>query len=217
MNWLQKQQPLILAQSSSIPYVIFDETVFLCFDNFFEESPSNDKHVIEFHADKSQLSKKSTYIHQFKKFPIEIPFDDIIKLDHTIINGKILKTASKTKSDEISLSIVYGNVLEDCFDDYSENLADFDYNFVLHDGEHNDFVSLIEDNADTIYHDNWYRTAVTVADAVCDLGNRKYKWTHSIPPMTISVFGLNSNDEKDEVQNSFEKIGIQEVSVIWED
>lgn len=218
MNWFQKQQPSILAQSSSIPYVILDDGVLLCFDNFFEEKPPNDKHLIEFNIDKSQLNKKSTYIHKFKKFPILIPFEDIIKLDNVIINGKILKTATKSpKTDDISISIVHGDKLEHCFDEYSENLSNFDYNFVLHDGEHNDFISLIEDNANSIYHDNWYRTAVTVADYICDIDSRKYKWTNSIPPLTISCFGLNSNDEKDNIQDSFEKIGIQEISVIWED
>ncbi len=76
-------------------------------------------------------------------------------------------------------------------------------------------VRLFEGILDIIPHYDWFRTAVTIADKIAEKTERKYCWTHSVPDLNISCFGINHSDEIQHINIAFDTIGISNVSTEW--
>ncbi len=224
MNWFKRQQPLSLIQSSDLPYVILKDGVRLCYSNFYEEYRPAARlagHVIHFNVPKSAMIRQSTYLFRFKKFPVTIPFEDIHRLDSTIIDGKILRHASTSDEiDDKKVSFVHMERLPDIFDDYSNQLEDYDHNFILHNGEEiiapEARLLELDGQADLLYHKEWGRTCVAVVHKTWGSDMRKYCWTNFVPDMDMVCFGLESVDDKESIQSCFDDMGVT-ASVIWSD
>lgn len=220
MSWLKKIKPVILYQSSDIPYVILEDGVRLCFDNVYYNKQDQSEFNIIFKANKNHLMRQSANYYRFKKFPVIIPFRDIIKLNKTIIDGHIVKNTVH-HSEQITIALVKSSYLDDLDDDdlsrFVDTLDRYKNSFVLIQEEQNSKTHLLEDFAHIINHVNYYRTCVQIADAICSLKLRKYCWTRNITDLTVHCFGLIDSDEKNKISSALEYIGISNFDVTWKD
>lgn len=222
MSWFKRQQPILLCQSSEIPYVILENGVYLCFDNCYEEKSSDSAHRISFNTAKNQLSRISTNYYRFRHFPTIVPFEDIIYLDDAVIEGKTIKHANISHEDSsIKVIVVVSDYLdqsdEQSFNQLIDEMDTSACTMILTGESTSPKTRLFEDMANIIYHQDWYRTNVQMADVICKLSHRKYCWTHSLPPMNVHYYGLSSGDDSDKINEVLNNIGVPHFSVIWED
>jgi len=222
MSWLKRHEPIILSQSSDIPYIITEKGVFLCFDNLYtEQLDTSSEHYIRFAAYKNDFFQQSTNHFKLRDFPKLIPFEEIVQLDDTIIEGRVIKQAAsiEEKHDSFKIAIAYSEFIreleDDNFQEFVENLDNYDRSFLLIDEEIDPQSRLLEDDMDIIHHRGWYPTLVTIADRICSLPNRKYCWIHSLPILLFTVYGLQDTDDMNEICENLDNIGIQEKEVEW--
>jgi len=221
LSWLKRHEPIVLSQASDIPYVISEQGVFLCFDNLYSEQCDKSDHYIQFKAYKNDFMKQSTNHFRLKDFPKTIPFEEIIRLDDAIIEGRIIKQASVPEDRVESLKILiahssYLHSLEDNkFQEFFENLEHYKKSFLLTGEDIDPQVRLLEDDMDIIHHRGWYPTMVSIADKLCPLANRKYCWIQSLPTLIMTIYGLQNADEMNEIHESLDNIEIQEKEVEW--
>ena len=219
--WLKRQQPVLLHQSSEIPYVIKKNGVFLCFDNFYGEVRNASEHHISFYMPRNSLRRRSTYYFKINPFPITIPFDHVHELDNVIVDGKIRKRQSEVVGDSVDIVVAKASYIRrlngDGFDEFNDLIEKFDHVFILTGEEIDPQVRLLDDVANVIQHRNWYRTSVKIADSICNLSDYKYCWTSAIPELAISCYGLKKNDELSIIQEVFQNIDVPQFSISWED
>lgn len=223
MRWIKQIKPVTLHQASDLPYVITKEGVYLCFDNFYSESKFNGNHVISFRINREQLSRKSSTYYKISSFPITIPFENVIKLNETIINGRIIKHVSEindTKNIMIIKASYLCNLSDNRFQDLVSNIEEHDKSFLLIEEPIDPQVRLLDTLVYAITHNikqSWNRTCVTIADVMCSVPHRKYCWTNSVPGLKIQCYGLSGvNDEMYDLQKCLEDIGI-DFDVTWEE
>ena len=222
MRWVRHIEPLILSQESDIPYVINDDGVLLCFDNMYREGkqqePSIDDYSIVFKTSQQSVMRQSTHFHRFYNFPVLIPFDDIVHLDKTVIDGKVLKIASYTETESVNIALVKESYVtkldDDEFQDFAESIGDFDRTFVLVGDDIDTNVRLLSDIVDTVYHTDWGRTCVTIAHRVCKPAARKYCWTKSVPGLNITTYGLRPERDTERLYKMFMNFDV-EVTTNW--
>ncbi len=219
--WLKRQQPVLLHQSSEIPYVIKKDGVFLCFDNFYGEDRNDSDHHISFHMPRNALQRRSTYYYRIQPFPITIPFEHVHELDDVIVEGKIVKRQSEIIGDSVDIIVAKASYIRmlsgNGFDEFNDLIENFDHAFILTGDDIDPQVRLLDDVANVIQHRNWYRTSVKIADSIHSLSDNKYCWTSSIPELAISCYGLKKNDELNRIQEAFQNIDIPQFSISWED
>lgn len=217
--WLKRQQPVKLYQSSDIPYVILEDGVHLCFDNCYGTQEDNADFNICFNAQQAGLKRANTYFYRLEEFPVTIPFSDIVSLNDTIIEGRIIKSSSTISNDSKSISIMKSSYIRNSPDETLESLNDelenFDNSFILVGETVDPQVRLFEGLATMIPHVDWTRTLVHISDEVCDRNDRKYCWTHAVPELSVSCYGLDDSDELIEINEIFDDIGVNGVSTVW--
>lgn len=220
-SWLKKQQPIKLYQTSDLPYIISDNGVNLCYDNCYHEQSDKSEFQISFLANASSLKRINTYYYKFSSFPVTIPFDRILSLDDTIIEGRVIKTASETQGDPKNVGIIMSDYIRHADDakliELNNVLEQNDKNFILVGECMDPQVRLFEELADIIPHVDWNRTIVAVAHAMCEQNSRKYKWISSIPELSISCYGVANQDELEMINNAIYTIELPYTSVSWED
>ncbi len=220
MSWLKRHEPIILSQTSAIPYVISEKGVFLCFDNLYSEQCDNIEHFIQFTAYKNDFIKQSTNHFRLKDFPKIIPFEEIVQLDDVIVEGRIIKQASaESESDPLKILVVHSShllsLVDEEFQHFVEDLDIYNKSFLLTGEDIDPQTRLLEDNMKIIHHRGWYSTAVSIADKICSLPNRKYCWIQSLPGLSITVCGLQTSEEMNQVHESMDNIGIQNKEISW--
>ncbi len=219
MNWLKRNEPIVLSQSSSIPYVILESGVYLCFDNLYTEQTDKTNHHIGFKAYKNDYIKQSTNHFRLKKFPAIIPFDEIQILDDSIASGRIIKQAhtidSESKNILISSSAQLIKSDDKKYQEFVEMLDQYDNTFILTGEEIDPQIRILEDVTKIIHHRGWYPTLVTIADALCPLKSRKYCWTKSVPSLTIHLHEMDDFKDMKEISDCLDNIGIIEKEIIW--
>lgn len=220
MSWLKRIEPVTLQQTSDLPYVILEDGVRLCFHNLFSEDVDHADHFIKFTSPKTKVERKSTNYWRLRKFPQIIPFEDILQLDHCIIEGKIIKHAQDASSDQKTISVTLppffartDRGLEEFVEDVDEN----ELNFLIVGENPIPEAHLLEDAAIIIRHSNWYKTAVYIADNVIAQSHRKYCWTRTAPELIINCRGFNSASQMEKFTRALEYIGITEYSCNWHD
>ncbi len=220
MSWLKRIEPVILRQSSDIPYVVLDDGVLLCFTNYYGEHIDTGDYHISFYANRNKLKRASTNFFSFKTFPFKVTFQDIIELDDTVIEGRIIKSSSEVIGDPKEISVVkmsYIRHLEDeQFQDFVDSIEDYDRMFLLVGDTIDPQARLLSDMVHMIPHQQWIRTGVTIANAICDKPDRKYCWSKSIPEVNISCYGFQDVEEMDEFRESLELIGLKNFCTTWE-
>ncbi len=223
MPWLKRTEPIILEQLSDLPYVIAEDGVRLCFDNYYYENIHHDgeKYKIRFVAHKKDLKRQSTNCLKFVNFPITIPFKHITSLNTTIINGKLLKTALSPVGDPKDIAIVKSSYLstlsEDDFVDFVDIIDRYDKCYILVGKEMIAEARLLSDVSNVLYHNGcWGRTCVAIADNLHPNDNRKYKWTSAIPECTIACYGFSNTDDIDAFQDALANLDLRAYSTIWE-
>lgn len=221
MSWLKRIQPITLSQSSDVPYVITEDGVKLCFTNMYTESEERDDHFIRFNVNRHDLRRQSATFYKFLEFPVTIPFEAIIACDETIIEGKVIKHASKSSSDSSDIVIVKSDCVDDMDDDRFQDLVDvidsLDHAFLLVGEEISPQSRLLDDLVTTVYHEgDWGRTCVAIVDHVTPGKQRKYCWTQRTPALNVQCYGLDDSDEMAEIHDILSFIGVTS-SVAWED
>lgn len=221
MAWLKKQQPIQLYQASELPYVILENSVKLCFDNCYGTygiKADNNEHMIHFQTSANNLRRINTYFYRFSKFPHTISMSDIISLDDAIIEGRTIKHATFV-SDSKSIAVVNSSHIRSISDrelsTFSNSLDEFDSRFMLVGDNIDPQARLFEGITDIIHHIDWYRTAVSIADKMSEKSDRKYCWTHSVPDLDISYFGVRDSDELRDIRTAFDTIGVPNISIDW--
>ncbi len=221
MSWLTKIEPLVLYQSSDIPYVILEDGVHLCFDNLFQvTSQDRDDHNITFKFSRNGTKRKSSNYHRILSFPVTIPFSDVLGLNKCVIEGRLVKSASERKDGLCSVALVTSSHIrrldDDEFQEFVDSLDRFSESFVLVGDQVDPQVRILDDFVTPIYHaGDWGRTCVSIANSLCQLPDRKYCWTRSIPEIDLACFGLREVDHMNKVSNIFNEIGIP-VGTSWE-
>jgi len=220
-NWLQRIEPVIFHQSSDIPYVILKSGVLLCFDNLYlTDKCSPDAYNLSFRVERNQLKRVSTYWSSFVEFPAVIPFKDVIRLNDTVIGGKIIRYAQSKMSDSKSIAIVTSRYIdglnEKDFSAFIEAMESYDITFLKIGADIiSDRVRLLDDYVVSTIDNGWSRLLVSVADKMCPLVHRKYCWTKSVPEVAIDCYGLENTDETCEIHQTLSSIGVPEFSVNW--
>ena len=209
MTWLKRIEPVLLHQGNELPYIIVENGVKLCFDNFYAKKEQKSDYNISFLCHKNKLKRRSTIYYGFKEFPVIVPFSDIIELNDIIVNGRLLRTASKMEDiDEVAtVKSSYLSQLEDhSLQSFADELEQYHKTFILHDHDITAETRLLLDVVTPILHQDWYRTAVTIAHAICTVP-RKYCWTHALPDLSIACYGYNI-EEFDKLKMAIESIEI---------
>lgn len=221
MRWVRRIEPLVLSQESDIPYVIQSDGVLLCFDNMYREgsaSGSSPDYQIVFRSHHQQMMRQSTNFYKFHEFPVLIPFDDIVRLNETVIGGKLVKIASQQNSDSKCIAVIKERYVEkladERFQEFAEELEDFDRSFILVGEDIDTNVRLLCDSSNTIHHLDWGRTCVTIADSMCDSGIRKYCWINQVPSLEITTYGLRPDKDVERLYQMFLNIGV-EATTAW--
>lgn len=219
MRWVHHIEPLTLSQESDIPYVIHRDGVLLCFDNMYRlgQSEKSDDFFITFKTSYQVVMRQSTNYYRFYDFPVLIPFEDIICVNETIIDGKLVKLASEKQSESANITMVKESYVIKLSDDELQGLAeDIESfkSFILVGDEIDTNVRLLSNFAETIHHTDWGRTCVTVADRLCDSPSRKYCWTKAVPTLEIITYGLRPEKDIEKLYNMFTNLEI-EVATRW--
>ena len=219
MAWLKKQQPIQLYQSSELPYVILEDGVKLCFDNCYGINPDASDHKINFRASASMLRRINTYFYRLAKFPCTIPLSDIVSLDDAVIEGRTIKHTIASLSEFKTVAVVKSRYIRNISDvelsELNDVLDGFDHRFILVGEVIDPQVRLFEGMADIIPHHDWFRTAVSIAHKMAEKTERKYCWTHSVPDLNISCFGMSNVDEIQDISTAFDTIGVANISTDW--
>jgi hypothetical protein len=219
MSWLKRIEPLILHQGSDIPYVVLDGGVLLCFDNYYFESADTNDYNISLSVHKSKIKRGSTNYFVFKEFPVIVPFDNVIALDDTIIEGRIIRRSSATQetSNIVLIKDCYlSNLDNEQFQEFIQTIDDYDAAFLLVGENIEPEARLLADFVHTIRHQEWPRTCVAMAHHVCQSKFRKYCWTSAVPELSIACYGFDGIDDLDEFKTGLEQIGISSFCATWE-
>ena len=218
MNWLHKIEPVTLAQSSDVPFVVLEDGVRLCYDNMYYESSDRSDHYIEFTAHKQDLVRRSANCWRFKEFPVTIPFKDVHFLDDVIAEGRVIKIASENLSDPQSVIVVRSKMLNQSEDEEFQEIVDsienYDHAFLLTGNELEPVDRLMADSMEIIHHRGWHHSCVAMSDKICTKP-RKYCWTKALPELSITVYGLEHADDLETISACFDDIGVYEKEVIW--
>lgn len=212
MGWLQKIQPTILYQESSIPYILLEDYVFLCHTNYFayETPPVTEEYSIAFKYERNNLFKQSANYFKIKDFPAKIHCNDI-----THLSQNVEKATDFLKPDPKNIAIVnsgYCKKLKNSsLDDLYENLEEFDQRFVLVRQEINTNTRILDDICTSIFHENsnTNRTCSIIAHKVCDSDYRSFNWIKNIPDLEIVFFGFKNTELIDDFAKFFNSIGVE--------
>ncbi len=217
--WLKRQQPIKLYQSSDVPYVILEDGVHLCYDNCYGTNKDDSDFNICFEAQSSALKRANTYFYRFSSFPIILPFEQIISLDDTVIEGKTIKHLASSESETKQIIVMKSDYIRSYAGNDLSNINDlleeYDHSFVLVGETIDPQVRLFEDIAEIILHRHWTRTLVSIAHRIADKQERKYCWTRSLPEINLSCYGINL-DELKEINSAKDSAGLVDISIRWE-
>lgn len=223
MSWLNRVDSLVLHQVSDVPYVILDNGVLLCFDNFFsEQKDKQNGHSICFKINKKKVYRKSTFFYSAKHFPVLIPFKDVISLDDVIKEG-IVKASKVVPSTQVKNIVIVKNrflkkLSDHEFDDFIDEIDDCGLIFILNTGTIDERVHVLKEmleDAEILFHTNWHRTIVSILDKVCDRKCRKLNWTKSLPDLNITCVGMSNTEDMDEMNTALSDIGVSSYSTNW--
>lgn len=218
--WLKRQQPTKLYQSSDLPYVILEDGIHLCYDNCYGTSKDNLDFNICFEAQAGNLKRINTHFYKFNSFPVVIPFEQVISLDDTVIEGKTIKHTASFDSDTKQVAVMKSDYIRSCAGDDLSNINDlleeFDHSFILVGDIINPQARLFEDIADIIPHQQWNRTFVSIAHRIAERPERKYCWIHSLPDINLFCYGIEGSEELKDINSAKDAVGIMNMSIRWE-
>lgn len=218
MSWLQRAEPIILHQESSIPYIVFDDRIFLCYSNMYsQEKISSDDYSISFKFNRSYLVRQSASYYRLKTFPVNIPLSDVVSL----VTPKFASQGEMVKGDPKNIAIVRSGFVRKlrsrAVQDLYETLEGFDKSFILTKDDIDSNTRLLEEIATPIFHENsdWGRTCVSIANEVCENSYRSTNWTKNVPDLEIACYGLMNTNYINEITGMFEKMQI-DATTSWE-
>ncbi len=217
--WLKRQQPIQLYQSSDLPYIILEDGIHLCYDNCYGTNKDDSDFNICFETQASHLKRINTYFYKFNSFPVVIPFEQVISLDDTVIEGKTIMHFASSENDTKQVVIMKSDHIRSCanldLSDINDLLDEFDYSFILVGDSIDPQVRLFENVTDIIHHQNWNRTLVSMAHKIIDRPERKYRWIHGLPDINLSCYGIENSDELKEINAARDAVGLYDVSIRW--
>lgn len=217
--WLKRQQPTKLYQSSDLPYVILEDGIHLCYDNCYGTNKDDSDFNICFEVQSHSLKRINTHFYKFNFFPIVIPFEQIITLDDTVVEGKTIKHFASSEYDTKQVAMMKSDYIRsnsnNDLSDINDLLDEFDHSFILVGDFIDPQVRLFEDVAHIIPHENWNRTFVSMAHKIADRPERKYRWIHSLPDINLSCYGIDGADELQEINAARDAVGLVDMSIHW--
>ena len=217
--WLKKQQPIKLYQSSDLPYVVLEDGVLLCYDNCYGESKENYEHNLCFVESSSNLNRLNTYFYKLGSFPVVVPFFKILELDDCIIEGRVIKTATDSTGDPVTIALIKSDYIRSSenLDELNDMMDSYDFSIILTNEIIDPQVRLFEDTACLVVHDDWYKTSVFIANKISKASHRKYCWTKRVPEISIDCYGIKEADDVAIFNDTLREIGIQHFNVDWVD
>lgn len=215
MGWLKRADALLLHQESDLPYIVHENGVYLCFANAYVEQTgtgtSRDQHSIEFRIHPEAAMRQSTSFYKIREFPATVPFSAVVCLDDFIQNGAIEKRDVPKNTDTADIALIRGGYLKkissDDFDDLFDNIADYNRSFILIGDELDERVRSLSEVAEAVYHEEWFHTAVFVADQLCRGSHRRYGWLNGVPSLNISCFGFKP-EHIERINAVFDDLGL---------
>ncbi len=223
MRWLKQIEPIELYQGSDLPYIILENGVKLMHDNCYQEQSDQFEFNMRFKISRGQLTRRSTNYFSLKSFPTIIPFSDIVSLDDSILDGRLIRHKPNTIGENKNISIIkmpYLHGLSDQeFQDFTDSLENYDKSFLLIKDELDTLSRLLTDLVTVIRNSKmaWTRTCVKIAHEICEKKDRRYCWTHTIPDLNIDCYGLQGSSDMEKLQSCLDDIGIQNCSASWVD
>lgn len=222
MSWIKRIQPITLSQSSDLPFVVLENGLYLCFDNFYESSkqnPRDNSMFLRFTANKHELLRRASSHYRFLKFPTIVPFECILEYDRIIVDGHVTKTEIEPSNEIKHILVISAEWFDDSTSDQRDHISDLsdqsDKTFLLINQ-----LSAIKnkmETAETIHHNNdWGRVCVSIFDKMCDRPDRGFGWTNSLPEINLSFYGLSDATEMEHIQSIIDFLDIQNCSATWE-
>lgn len=214
-SWVNQIRPVTLYQSSDIPYVVKRKGIYLCFDNFYEQKPQRSDYTIEFTTDRKLLRRKTANHYMFKKFPIYIPFRDVVKANNIKDVDKITNLIPANK-DAVTIMLItidwLGGFSDDRLDDLLDDFSDYDSVLLLYgdEGLPAEIRKVFEHpKVDTLYHITWPRTCVAMANKFCESHIKGVDWTRTVPPLEVNYCGLEDQDDINGLNDNMIAIGVE--------
>lgn len=207
MSWLKKHQPTILHQTSDVPYIVLDKSVYLCYDNFYtEKQDTSSGFSINFKTHPRLLQRKDTNYFEFIKFPVRINLSDV----NSVNNSK--DTYITTTTDISNIVLVKHKYIKKIsnaeIDEFTNIIEDFDARFVLvpKDSDYNERTRMFEDNCEFIDHYDWFKTLTTICHKICNSKTRENEWIKSIPEVSIDCYGVFTSKEISSIQSAVDDL-----------
>lgn len=217
--WLKRQQPIKLYQSSDIPYIILEDGIHLCYDNCYGTVRDDSDFNICLETQASNLKRINTYFYKFNSFPIVIPFEQIVSLDDTVIEGKTIKHFASSENDTKQVVIMKSDYIRshtsNDLSDINDLFEEFDHSIILVGDSIDPQVRLFEGMSHILPHQNWSRTFVSMAHKIAERPERKYRWIHGLPDINLSCYGIDGPDELKEINAAKDAVGLYDMSIRW--
>ena len=191
----------------------------MCYDNCYGTDIDDSDFNICFETQASSLKRINTYFYKFNSFPVVIPFEQVTSLDDTVIEGKTIKHFASSESDTKQVIVMKSDYIRSYAGNDLSNINDLleecDRSFVLVGDSIDPQVRLFDGIAEIVPHQCWARTLVSIAHKVSDKQERKYCWTHTLPDIDLSCYGINA-DELKEINFARDSAGLADISIRWE-
>lgn len=215
MSWLQKSEPISLYQTSSIPYLILNNNIYLCHSNFYaiEHPKIFDDYTIIFSSPRQLLSQQSASYHKFKKFPVTINKKDILTYMYPNYKEETQESQRIAIIDAKHINKLRSRALGDFFNE----VENFDFRIILTNENIESNTRIFEDNSSMIFHENsdWWRTCILIAHETYKSKFRGNNWTTNLGGLEIYCYGLESTDFIKEIEDIFQKMKI-DTEISWE-
>jgi len=207
--WLKKQQPVILRQSSDLPYISFEDGIFLCYDNCYSTSYEKNQYAIEFVYAKKKIQRINTYFYKIKKFPILLDWSSV-----KLTTGFDQHTEQTNDLESATVFVIKSSRIKKMSQKSVEKLIDemneFDYKFIITASDKiDDNTRSLEDSCAIIEHNSWHKTITSILNNICQSESRNINWTKQIQPLSMFFYNIDNTEEIDNMQQIIDDLRVE--------
>lgn len=199
MSWIKKLQPVTLYQQSDIPYVINENGLLLCYNNFYSNKPIDlfEQYNIEFKINPRETKSYSANYLVLKDFPKVISFSDILNFKETEI---------PQKNDDIKKICIIKNSNEVL----NYDLENYDASFIVSKESCN--IQNLPDNTHLIQANSWSRICIYIIDTL--VNKKDVYWIKHVPFLEIDFCHFKSYNSLEKITKFFQLIQV-ETDIQW--
>jgi hypothetical protein len=215
--WFRKIEPVLLHQSSDVPYVVTNDGVRLCFDNYYGlQEDRFGEHVLSFKMPRRAIRRRSTKHFRLHSFPVTIPFSDVVKLDRAAKDGALILQDKSFTGPWRRISLFSAEYLLKKHRDIEKaatRLARLRHCYVTYGHELPSQLHAVAETTPIISHYDWVKTLLTIADSVVQTDYRGPNWVKCAGRFDIVAYGFKSGLE--EAKRAISDIGIEDATFTW--